>query len=82
MAGRHIKIFPYQISWKNPTDFNIGEIFSPANLKKNILKLSEDASNVFVVDRPEGDFRFGRFIKLRQDVPSVLNIETAIESDI
>jgi len=79
-----IKIFPYKYDIEG-----IGnepklweDKFSKDNVEDNTIEYSRDAFLLLVVDDVSNDFIFGRFLKLRNDVPLVINRKDGEERKI
>jgi len=70
-----IKLFPYQYSIDGIENIpkNWENKFSKDNVEDNLIEYSRDAFLLLVVDDISNNFIFGRFLKLRNDVPLVIN---------
>ncbi|MCK4797258.1 MAG: hypothetical protein KAT05_07735 [Spirochaetes bacterium] len=85
-----LHIYQYRLSGTDNTTSNLKDIFNIETITNNIIKYYVHFSLLLVFDRIDGDFLFGRFLKLRKDTPSILNrlsgsernIELSIEEDI
>ncbi len=73
--SREVTVYPYTYEFDGLQN-NVKEImekFSIDNVSKNIREYTQDTFLVLVADDESNDFIFGRFLKLKNDTPIILN---------
>lgn len=86
MTRKTVRLFPYtcELSGTENSVDNIKNLFSRENAieGRNIKKYYDDAYLVMIIEDAENNFLFGRFLKLRDAVPSVFNRSKGTERTI
>src|SRR3989338_11707109 len=82
--SKEVKIYPYKYHLED--GFNKAEIwidkFAADNVQKNVYEYGDEVYLVMVIDDISGNFLYGRFLKLRHDVPAILNTRSGTERKI
>jgi len=79
-----VRLFPYQyrLSGTENTIPNLISVFDVKNVLNNVITYYAHFSLLLIIDKAEGDFLFGRFLKLRKDAPLILDRMSGKEREI
>jgi hypothetical protein len=80
---KHARIYPlqYRLSGTENSSENLFNIFKRENARNNLIK-DFSYPMLLIIDRIRNNFVCGKFLKLREDPPSIINLIDGIERNI